>query len=77
MQFLCKQTFQSSTRYHATRPSTSVAELPIGFNADPDPAFYLNADPDTESDPGRQTNAKSRKKLDFDMKNLLYVGNMS
>jgi hypothetical protein len=31
--------------------------LPIffGFNADPDPVFYLNAEPD--QDPGRQTNA--------------------
>ncbi len=27
----------------------------IGFNADP--AFYLNADPDTDTDPGSQTNA--------------------
>jgi hypothetical protein len=49
---------------------------------DPDPAFYLNADPD----PGSQTNARSmqiliwimvilcrHKKMDFDMKNILYV----
>jgi hypothetical protein len=28
---------------------------PLGFNADPDPAFYLNADPDPY--PGSQTNA--------------------
>ncbi len=27
----------------------------IGFNPDPDPAFYLNLDP--VSDPGSQTNA--------------------
>ncbi len=27
----------------------------IGFPADPDPAFYLNADPDP--DPGSKTNA--------------------
>ncbi len=49
---------------------------------DPDPAFYLNADPD----PGSQTNARSmqiliwimvilcrHKKMDFDIKNILYV----
>ncbi len=29
----------------------------IGFNADPDPAFYLNVDPDTYPDPGSQTKA--------------------
>jgi hypothetical protein len=29
----------------------------IGFNADPDPAFYLNADPDQIPNPRRQTNA--------------------
>ncbi len=29
----------------------------IGFNADPDPAFYLNADPDPDPDPGSQINA--------------------
>jgi hypothetical protein len=44
----------------------------IGFNADPDPDFYLNADPDpgskinADSDPGR---LRRHKKLDFDMKN--------
>jgi hypothetical protein len=27
------------------------------FNADPDPTFYLIADPDPEPDPGSQTNA--------------------
>ncbi len=27
----------------------------IGFNSDPDPVFYLNAEPD--QDPGSQTNA--------------------
>jgi hypothetical protein len=26
-----------------------VLRIRIGFNADPDPAFYLNADPDTDS----------------------------
>jgi hypothetical protein len=29
----------------------------ISFNADPDPAFYLNADSDLDPDPGSQTNA--------------------
>ncbi len=29
----------------------------IGFNADKDPAFYLNADPDTDPDLESQTNA--------------------
>ncbi len=29
----------------------------FGFNADPDLAFYLNADPDTDPDPGSQTKA--------------------
>ncbi len=33
--------------------SMSVLWIRIGFNADPDPDFYLNTDPD----PGRQTNA--------------------
>ncbi len=28
-----------------------------GFNADPDPALYLNADPDTNPDPRNQINA--------------------
>jgi hypothetical protein len=31
----------------------SVFRIRIGFNADPDPAFYLNADP--ALDPGSQT----------------------
>jgi hypothetical protein len=29
----------------------------MGFNGDPDPALYLNADPDADPDPGSQTNA--------------------
>ncbi len=28
-----------------------------GFSADPEPAFYLNADPNPAPDPGRHTNA--------------------
>ncbi len=57
----------------------------IGFNADPDPALYLSADLDPG--PGIQTNADPdydpgqtlpvTKKLDFGMKNILYVGNVS
>jgi hypothetical protein len=39
----------------------AVLLICIGFSAnlepDPDPAFYLNADPDTNPDPGSQTNA--------------------
>jgi hypothetical protein len=30
--------------------------IPIGFNADPDPAFYIKADPDPDS--RSQTNAE-------------------
>ena len=41
----------------------------IGFNADPDPAFFLKADPDT--DPGQTLPSQ---KVGFDMKNILYVG---
>jgi hypothetical protein len=33
----------------------SVLWIRTGFNADPDPPFYLDADPD--SDPGSRTNA--------------------
>jgi hypothetical protein len=57
----------------------------IGFNTDPDPAFYLNADPDPNI---RIQGAKpmrilvrlcGHKKFDFDMKKILYVraGNKS
>ena len=49
----------------------------IGFNANPDPAFYLNA----ELDPGSQTNADpdpdqtyKSKNMNFNMKNILKVG---
>ena len=35
--------------------NSSVGYLKIGFNVDPEPAFYLIADPDP--DPGSQTNA--------------------
>ncbi len=50
--------------------------IPFGFTADPDPAFYLNADPDlgpmsqtyAGPDPGKSQN-------NFYMKNVLNVGN--
>ncbi len=53
---------------------------PLCFNADPDPAFYLSADPDLDPYPGSQTNVDSDSdsgqtllslKLDFDEKYLL------
>jgi hypothetical protein len=56
------------------REKTAVAWIRIGFNVDPDLAFYLNSDPDTH--PGSQTSADpggtgsqirllSHKKLNF------------
>jgi hypothetical protein len=60
----------------------AVFRIRIGFNADPDPVFYLNADPD----PGNQTNADPdpdpgqtlpSQKVGFIMNNILYVINMS
>jgi hypothetical protein len=63
----------------------SVLWIRISFNANPDPACYLNADPNP--DPGSQTNAdpdpgqifkfKVTKKLNFHMKNILKVCNRS
>jgi hypothetical protein len=70
------------TLLYSPRP---LFRIRIGFNAVSDLDFYLNVDPD----PGSQTNADPNsepgqfcrhKKLDFDMKNILYcctVGNMS
>ncbi len=46
----------------------AVLWILIGFNAEPDPAFYINADPDP--DPGSRTNAEpcgSGSRLDFDV----------
>ncbi len=46
-----------------SRGSGPVLWIRTGFNADPDPAFYLHADPDpvfhlnADPDPGIQTNA--------------------
>jgi hypothetical protein len=31
--------------------STVVLWIRTGFNADPDPAFFVNADPDPDADP--------------------------
>jgi len=54
-----------------------VLWIRIGFNANPDPAFYLNA----ELDPGSQTNADpdpdqtyKSKNMNFNIKNILKVG---
>jgi hypothetical protein len=47
-----------------------VLRIRIGFNVDPDPAFYLHMDPD----PGSQTNSDTsgsitgQKNLDFEKK---------
>jgi hypothetical protein len=40
-----------------------VLLIRIGFNADPDPAFYFNTDPDPN--PGSQTNAYPYGSVDF------------
>jgi hypothetical protein len=32
--------------------SLAVLSIRTGFNADPDPAFLINADPDSDPDPG-------------------------
>ncbi len=50
----------------------AVLWIRIGFSADPDPAFYLNAYPD----PGSQINTDPcGSGSDFYMKNILKVGN--
>jgi hypothetical protein len=33
----------------------TVLRIRFGFPADPDPAYYLNMDPDTDPNPGSQT----------------------
>jgi hypothetical protein len=55
-----------------TECHTFFTFLQIGFKTDPDPdpAFYLNADPD------HKVRLCHHKKLGFAMKNILYVGNM-
>jgi hypothetical protein len=56
-----------------------VLWISIGFNADLDPGFYLNAVPD----PGSQTNADpvsdpgQAKKLNFYIENILELANRS
>jgi hypothetical protein len=44
----CGATAMSSPRA-GTALTGGSSWVRIGFNADPDPAFYLNADPDTRS----------------------------
>jgi hypothetical protein len=46
-----------------------MLRIRIGFYADPDQAFYLNAGSQTNADPDLHLH----KKLDFDMKNLPHV----
>ncbi len=49
----------------------AVFRIRIIFDADPDPAFYINVDPD----PGSQTNADTDPgqtlPSEFDMKNII------
>jgi hypothetical protein len=59
----------------------SNVRIRIGFIADPDPAFYLNADREhgsqinADPDPGQTC---CHKKLDFYMRNtVFFTGNMS
>jgi hypothetical protein len=47
----------STSSLSLTYGRKAVLWIRSGFNADPDPAFYLIADPDADPDPGRQTNA--------------------
>jgi hypothetical protein len=51
----------------------------IGFNADPDPVFYLNAD--TDPDPGSQIPDPDQtfesQKVEFFRKNILEAGKRS
>jgi hypothetical protein len=55
---------------HGSNPAKNTANtvfrIRIGFNADPDPAFYLNADPDP--DPGQTLPSQ---KVKFYIKNTL------
>jgi hypothetical protein len=83
----CRIHGSSARARHWTR-TNHWFRIRTGFSAnpDPDPAFYLNADPDP--DPGCETNADPcecasrflilvglccHKKLDFDMKNTVYL----
>jgi hypothetical protein len=49
----------------------------IGFNADPDPAFYLSADPVPDLDPESQTWSGFEVTKSFYMKNIQKVGKRS
>jgi hypothetical protein len=42
----------NSKVFHRTRFWSAVFGIRIGFNADPDPTFLVNADPDADPDPG-------------------------
>jgi hypothetical protein len=46
---------QHSTIYHILHlfQCCGSAKSRIGYNAHPDPAFYLNSDPDPDPDPGQ------------------------
>jgi hypothetical protein len=55
----------------------AVLRIRIGFNADPDPAFYLYADSAPWSQNFNADPHPGHKKLEFGMKNILFVGNMS
>jgi len=56
---------------------SAVSWICIGLSTDPDPAFYLSADPDLGSqtnadlDPGQTLPSLT---VEFYMKNILYVG---
>jgi hypothetical protein len=53
-----------------------MLRIRIGFYADPDQAFYLNAGSQTNADPDLHPGHKKscrHKKLDFDMKNLPHL----
>jgi hypothetical protein len=53
-----------------------MLRIRIGFYADPDQAFYLNAGSQTNADlildPGHKKSCR-HKKLDFDMKNIPHL----
>jgi hypothetical protein len=51
----------------------SVLWVGIGFNADLDPVFYLNADPD-QGGPTNAAPCPGNKKCNFNMKNTPKVG---
>ncbi|OBQ33754.1 MAG: hypothetical protein AN484_27055 [Aphanizomenon flos-aquae WA102] len=52
--------------------STSVVD-PHSKNADPDPAFYLNADPDPDADPDPALKLTYFQKSSNFLENLFYI----